>query len=167
MLKSSPFYQKQVHGAPDCMWITLTLISQKSNVIHNSHGNSQQHLQKAFLFRRVTNSILVRWLWSRRPIFVVSFCLRQLYQFNTDKTCSFTETWKQPSIQFQKKIVVADLRNSSNWILQHGTKRACINIVIAREEPAYSCSRSEAKSDMWHVPARPLFCNTTTATSTP
>ena len=49
-------------AAPDCMWITLTLISQKSNVIHNSHGNSQQHLQKAFLFRRVTNSILVRWL---------------------------------------------------------------------------------------------------------
>ena len=61
-VKIKPFFQKQVHGAPDCMWITLTLISQKSNVIHNSHGNSQQHLQKAFLFRRVTNSILVRWL---------------------------------------------------------------------------------------------------------
>ena len=157
MLKSSPFYQKQVHGAPDCMWITLTLISQKSNVIHNSHGNSQQHLQKAFLFRRVTNSILVRWLWSRRPIFVVSFCLRQLYQFNTDKTCSFTETWKQPSIQFQKNCCGRSIeRKSSNWILQHRTKWACIHIVIAREEePTYSCSRSEAESDLWHVPARP------------
>jgi len=36
-------------GAPDCMWITLTLLSRKSNGIHNSHGNSHQHLQKAFL----------------------------------------------------------------------------------------------------------------------